>query len=67
MQHIDKLYEAQTTANANRRAEQAKIDALEKRIDTMQAAIDRLLVFMDKALRAQKKRNAPSQPKPDQP
>ena len=54
-------------ANANQRAEQAKIDALEKSIDTQQAAIDRLLAFMEKVLRAQKKRNALSPPKADQP
>ena len=66
LQHIDKLYEVQTAANAHRRAEQAKIGALEQRIDTRQAAIDRLLAFMEKVLRAQKKRNALSPPKADQ-
>ncbi len=66
LQHIGKLYEAQATITANQRAEQAKIDALEKRIHIQQAAIDRLLAFMEKVL-AKSKRNPPSQPKPDQP
>jgi hypothetical protein len=67
LQHIDKLYAAHAAATTDRRAEQTKVDALEKRVNTMQAAIDRLTAFMDKVLRAQKKRTAPSQPKPDQP
>ena len=67
LQHIVKLYEAQAAANTDRRAEQAKIDALEKRVNTMQAAVDRLTAFMEKVLRTQKKRTAPSQPKSDQP
>ena len=67
LQHMDKLYEAQTAANANHRAEKAEIDALAKRIHTQQAAIDRLLAFMEKVLRAQKQRNALSPPKADQP
>jgi hypothetical protein len=66
LQHIDKLYEAQAAVTANRRAEQAKIDALEKRINTQQTALDRLLAFMEKVL-AKSKRNPPSQPKPNQP
>jgi hypothetical protein len=46
LQHIDKLYEAQ-----------AKIDTLEKRVNTQQVALDRLTTFMDKVLRAQKKKS----------
>jgi hypothetical protein len=66
LQHIVKLYEAYATATTDRRAEQAKIDVLEKRVHTQQAAIDRLLAFMEKVL-AKSKRNSLSQPKPDQP
>ena len=66
LQHIGKLYEAQTAATTERRAEQAKLDALEKRVNTQQTAIDRLLAFMGKVL-AKSKRNPPNQPKPDQP
>ena len=67
LQHITKLYEAQAAANADRRAEQAKVDTLEKRVHTHQVALDRLTAFMEKVLRKPKKPNFPSQPKPDQP
>ena len=46
LQHIAQLYEAQATTRA----------ALDGRLNTLQAAVDRLLAFMDKILRAQKKR-----------
>ncbi len=65
LQHIDKLYETQAVANNDRRAEQAKLDALEKRVNAHQATIDRLLTFMKKLL-AKSKQNPPNQPKPDQ-
>ncbi|MFN8494133.1 MAG: hypothetical protein U0350_41425 [Caldilineaceae bacterium] len=67
LQHIGKLYKAQTVANANQHAAQAKLDALEQRVNAQQVTIDRLTAFMEKVLRAQKQRNAPSQPKSDQP
>jgi hypothetical protein len=67
LQHIGKLYEAQAAATTDRRTGQTKLDALDKRIDTQQAAIDRLLAFMEKVLRAQKRRNALSPPKAEQP
>lgn len=66
LQHIDKLYAAQATANTVHSAYQTRIDTLEKHVNTQQVAIDRLTAFMDKVLRAQKK-NKPTQPKPDQP
>ena len=46
LQHIVQLYETQAAARA----------ALDGRLNTLQAAVDRLLAFMDKVLRAQKKR-----------
>ncbi len=64
LQHIDKLYEAQTTARSAWRME---IDALKKQISTQQALIERLTAFMEKVLRTQKKLNAPSPSKPNQP
>ncbi|MFN8490956.1 MAG: hypothetical protein U0350_25405 [Caldilineaceae bacterium] len=64
LQHINKLYELQATANA---VGQAKIDALEKRIQTQQATIDRLTAFMEKTLTAQKARPSPSLSKPEKP
>lgn len=64
LQHINKLYELQATANS---AGQAKIDALEKRIQTQQAMIDRLTTFMEKVLAKQKLRSSPNQAGPKQP
>ena len=46
LQHIAQLYEAQAATRA----------ALDGRLNTLQAAVDRLTAFMDKVLRAQKKR-----------
>jgi hypothetical protein len=66
LQHISKLYEVHAVTTTDRRAEQAKVDALEKRVNTQQAAIDRLLAFMEKVL-TKSQRNPPIQPKPDQP
>ena len=63
LQHIDKLYEAQTTARTTWRTE---IDALKKQVNTQQAAIDRLVAFMEKVLRTSKKSNTSSQARPDQ-
>jgi hypothetical protein len=64
LQHIDQLYAAQIAARTEWRTE---IAALEKRVNIQQAVIDRLTVFREKVLAQQKKRNSPSQPKPDQP
>ena len=46
LQHIAQLYEAQAATRA----------ALTARVNTLQAEVDRLTAFMDKVLRAQKKR-----------
>lgn len=51
LQHIAQLYETQAATRA----------ALDGRLNTLQATVDRLLAFMDKVLRAQKKRT-PSDP-----
>jgi hypothetical protein len=67
LQHIGKLYEAQTEAKARRVGQQSQINALEKHVNTLQAAVDRLLAFMEKVLRQSNKPNSSSQPKPDQP
>jgi hypothetical protein len=53
LQHIAQLYEAQAATRT----------ALDGRVNGLQAAVDRLTAFMDKVLRAQKKRTAPTQPK----
>ena len=71
LQHIDHLYDLLKT---NQHEWQTKADALEKRANLLQTAVDRLTAFMDKVLRAQKKRADPSRPqfdkltdRPDQP
>ena len=64
LQHIDKLYEAQTAARTEWRTE---IDALKKRVNAQQTVLDRLTAFMEKVLSTQKQRPARSQPKSDQP
>lgn len=48
LQHIAQLYETQAATRA----------ALDGRLNTLQTAVDRLLAFMDKVLRAQKKRTS---------
>ncbi len=63
LQHINKLYEAQTAANADQRAQQAKVDTLDKRVDTMQAALDRLTMSIEKVLGTQKRKSSGEQPK----
>jgi len=64
LQHIDKLYEAQTTT---RTAWRTEIDMLKKQVNIQQAAIDRLITLMEKVLRTNKKSNTPSQSQADQP
>ena len=63
LQHIDKLYEAQTwrpvNGHQNRRPQKAR--------QSQQAVLDRLTAFMEKLLRKPKKPNSPTPPKPDQP
>lgn len=53
LQHIAQLYEAQAATRT----------ALDGRVNALQAAVDRLTAFMDKVLRAQKKRSADNIPK----
>ena len=56
LQHIAQLYEAQAATRV----------ALDGRVNRLQVAVDRLTAFMDKVLRTQKKRTAPTPPKADQ-
>ncbi len=66
LQHIDKLYEVQATANTDSRTQQAKVDVLEKRVNTLQGTVDRLTAIIEK-FRVKRKPGDPKQPKPDQP
>ena len=50
LQHIDKLYEAQTAANVSRYELRSKVDTLENRVNTLQAAVDRLTSLVEKFL-----------------
>lgn len=63
LQHIGKLYEAQTASNTAHYALQSKVDGLEKRIHSLQAVADRLTAFMEQVL-ATRKQNGPGQPTP---
>ncbi|MBN1220505.1 MAG: hypothetical protein JXM69_16390 [Anaerolineae bacterium] len=55
LQHLDKLYELQTTANINRYELRGKIDALENRVGILQAKIDRLTASIQQCLPKPKK------------
>lgn len=50
LQHIDKLYELQTTANVNRYEIRGKIDTLENRVNTLQKEVSRLAALVEKFL-----------------
>ncbi|MBE7467776.1 MAG: hypothetical protein HS114_01370 [Anaerolineales bacterium] len=61
LQHIDKLYEAQTVANVSWYELRSKVDGLENRINALQKAVDRLTALVEKFL-PQRKRNSPDKP-----
>ena len=48
LQHIDKLYEAQTAANVSRYELRGKIDTLENRVKALQAQVDRLTAHIER-------------------
>lgn len=54
LQHIDKLYEAQTVANVSRYELRGKIDTLENRVKALQAQVDRLTAQIEKVLSKRK-------------
>lgn len=58
LQHIDKLYEAQTTANLSRYELRSKVDTLENKVNALQKAVDRLTALVEKFL-PKRKRNSP--------
>ncbi|MCE7988655.1 MAG: hypothetical protein DYG89_46460 [Caldilinea sp. CFX5] len=63
LQHIDKLYTAQTDATRQWRAE---LDALKQQVHTQQARLDRLHTLIEKARTKQKLRTPATPSTPDQ-
>jgi hypothetical protein len=61
LQHIDKLYEAQTAANLSRYELRSKVDTLESKVNALQKAVDRLTALVEKFL-PKRKRNTPGKP-----
>jgi hypothetical protein len=59
LQHIDKLYEAQTAANLSRYDLRSKVDTLENKVNGLQKAVDRLTASGEKSL-PKRKRNSSS-------
>ena len=66
LQHIDKLYEAQTAANLSRYELRSKVDTLENRVNVLQAAVDRLTALAEKFLPRRKGKTSGKQQE-DQP
>lgn len=50
LQHIDKLYDAQTTANLSRYELRSKVDSLENAVSTLQTEITSLTILVEKSL-----------------
>ena len=58
LQHIDKLYELQTTVNVNRYEMRGKIDTLENRVNTLQKEVARLAALVEKFLSKRKQKSS---------
>ncbi len=56
LQHIDKLYEAQTAANISRYEMRSKVDTLENTVNALQAKVDRLAALVEKFLPKRKRK-----------
>lgn len=54
LQHLDKLYELQTTANISRYELRGRVDTLDKTMSTLQTEVIRLLALVEKFLPKQK-------------
>jgi len=50
LQHIGKLYEAQTAANLSRYELRSKVDTLESMVNTLQTEISRLAILIEQVL-----------------
>ena len=61
LQHIGKLYEAQTTANLSRYELRSKVDTLESMVSVLQAEITRLSTVIEGFL-SKRNRKSPNRP-----
>lgn len=66
LQHIGKLYEAQTAANLSRYELRSKVDTLESKVNILQAEVARLTTLVEKYLPGRKQKSSGKQQK-DQP
>lgn len=64
LQHIEKLYDLQTTANINRYELRGRVDSLDKTVSTLQAEVARLVALIEKFLT---KQTSSGKPQKDQP
>ncbi len=58
LQHISKLYEAQTAANVSHYELRGKIDTLENTVNALQAKVDRLTALVEKFLPKRKRKSS---------
>ncbi len=58
LQHIGKLYEAQTAANVSHYELRGKIDTLENTVNALQAKVDRLTTLIEKLLPKRKRKSS---------
>ncbi len=63
LQHIDKLYEAQTAANLSRYELRSKVDVLENTVNTLQAEVTRLTALIEKFRPKHKRKSSGKQQK----
>ncbi len=65
LQHLDKLYDLQTTANINRYELRGRVDTLDKTVSTLQAEVARLVALIEKFL-PRRKQNSFGESQKDQ-
>ena len=58
LQHIGKLYEAQTAANFSQYELRSKVDTLENLVNTLQAEVTRLAVLIEQGLPQRKTKSS---------
>ena len=68
LQHLNKLYEAQTAANLSHYEWQSKVETLENRVNALQAKMDRLTALAPtERFRPKRKGKTSGKPQKDQP